>query len=778
MVLVGAGSALAVDAPAGLPGPELPDGLGVNIHFTDPRPGEIEQLAAGGFTWVRMDFGWGGIERKPGVYDFSAYDRLVATLAANHLRPLLILDYDNPLYDGGLSPHTDAGRDAFCRWVKAALEHFRGRGIVWEMWNEPNGGFWKPVAKVEDYVALARAVGATVRATAPAEVFIGPATSEIDMRFLEACFKGGLLEVWDAVSVHPYRQTAPETAAAEYRRLRELIARYAPAGRHPPILSGEWGYSSAWNGTDEARQGRFLPRQWLTDLANEVPLSIWYDWHEDGADPKEAEHHFGIVRHAYRAGQAEVYEPKPGYLAARAFTSQLRGFRFCRRLALERADDYALLFAKGDEVTLAAWTTSPTPHPISISASAGAFAVVDHLGQPQPAATAGSAGLILTVSEAPLYAAASQPNELLRVAAACPRLPLEFRVHAPGMVPISFHLANPLARPLEMAAGVGGPATPATVAPGASATATVTRPVSLRHGEALRATWTIAGLGSFAEDCEIVVSDPLEVTLAPALRRGDAAVLPVRILNPGGEAFGGSVALVDGEGLRSSGSAPFAFATGELEKTVDLSLVGMPTGAYRAGVVVRDGEATAFSLAPLRFQQLDDFARYDAAALAAAYAVLPDGDPKVASRQTLAPSPADADPAAPAGAVAIDYRFDKGWKFLRMAPKAEGPKPLPGEPTALGLWIRSDGSGNIIHVRVVDSTGQTFQPGNERLSWTGWRFVAFPCDGSGGHWGGANDGMVHYPLRLDTLFLLDQGDQHHEAQSTVRLAAPTLVYAR
>jgi hypothetical protein len=40
---------------ASLPGPAIPDGLGVNIHFTDPRPGEMEMLADAGFKFVRMD---------------------------------------------------------------------------------------------------------------------------------------------------------------------------------------------------------------------------------------------------------------------------------------------------------------------------------------------------------------------------------------------------------------------------------------------------------------------------------------------------------------------------------------------------------------------------------------------------------------------------------------------------------------------------------------------------------------------------------------------------
>src|SRR5438270_13822769 len=70
--------AVTVSLYADLPSTPLPNGIGVNIHFTDPRPGEMEMLAAAGFKWLRMDLGWSGIERNKGVYDFAAYDRLVA----------------------------------------------------------------------------------------------------------------------------------------------------------------------------------------------------------------------------------------------------------------------------------------------------------------------------------------------------------------------------------------------------------------------------------------------------------------------------------------------------------------------------------------------------------------------------------------------------------------------------------------------------------------------------------------------------------------------------
>lgn len=128
-------------AAAELPGPVVPDGLGVNIHFIDPQPGEMEMLAQAGFRWIRMDFIWGLTEPQKGIYDFAAYDRLMATLETNHIRAVFILNSSNPHYNDGLSPvsaeTTDEMRKAFARWAVAAVHHFRNRGVLWEMYNEP-----------------------------------------------------------------------------------------------------------------------------------------------------------------------------------------------------------------------------------------------------------------------------------------------------------------------------------------------------------------------------------------------------------------------------------------------------------------------------------------------------------------------------------------------------------------------------------------------------------------------------------------------------------------
>jgi hypothetical protein len=149
--------------------PTVEESLGVNIHFVDSRPGEVRMIADAGFRWVRTDFKWDVTERDRGRYDFSSYDRLLKELEANHLRALFILDYGNPLYTEGMSVRTAEARHAFAKWSVAAAKHFAGRGIVWEVFNEPNiPVFWPPDPDVQEYVALAAEVSRAFQAEAPA----------------------------------------------------------------------------------------------------------------------------------------------------------------------------------------------------------------------------------------------------------------------------------------------------------------------------------------------------------------------------------------------------------------------------------------------------------------------------------------------------------------------------------------------------------------------------------------------------------------------------------
>src|SRR5262249_9148647 len=84
---------------ADLPELVLPQGVGVNIHFVRGHERDLDLIAAAGFKFIRMDFGWGGIERKQGEYNWGDYDELTANLEKHGLRAIYILDYSNPLYE-------------------------------------------------------------------------------------------------------------------------------------------------------------------------------------------------------------------------------------------------------------------------------------------------------------------------------------------------------------------------------------------------------------------------------------------------------------------------------------------------------------------------------------------------------------------------------------------------------------------------------------------------------------------------------------------------------
>ncbi|MDR2706193.1 MAG: glycoside hydrolase family 5 protein [Planctomycetaceae bacterium] len=698
----------------------VPDGLGYNIHFTDAKAGEMEMLADSGATIIRMDLSWGGTERQKGMYDFSAFERLTDSLEKFKIRPLYILDYSNKFYDDGLSPHSEEGRTAFARWSAAAVLHFKDRGIIWEMYNEPNIGFWKPKPEPEKYILLALEVGRAIRAAAPNEIYIGPATSGIDLPFLEQCFKAGLLEYWDAVSVHPYRQTNPETVLAEYAKLRYLIDQYAPHGKKIPILSAEWGYSSAWQNYNDEIQGKMLPRQWLVNLAANVPISIWYDWHDDGKDPKEPEHHFGTTNHDYKKDAKPVYEPKQSYIAAKTFNETFNGFKYNKRLWIGDDHVYVFLFNKDNEIKLAAWTTIKEKEPINVSipCSPGKFSAISYLGEKLPDLTATEKGLTINVSDAPIYLTPLETNQALVEASRWTSLPLA--VYRDEEDPTTRLSRNANFQLLEKIQNV-----------------------------------------NFEQITNINMANPISIGLPIPIKNQLVTVFN----NPSGQPFSSvqlTIERTDGISVLET-VRTLELKRGETEKILTFPLKSMPKQEYKFFLDVNSKFKRFLSQT---MKLIDDFSSKNNETLSTDWGVYPDGDSKVGSEQKIE---------AVDGMVKITYKFDEGWKFVRFAPKGERAK-IEGQPKALGFLVYSDGSGNSVNIRYVDSTGQTFQVHGGRLkNNVTVHYFEFALDGSNAsHWGGANNGKITYPIRFDSIII--DGTRKACGPYSVMISSPVLSY--
>ncbi|HEV2425449.1 MAG TPA: cellulase family glycosylhydrolase [Terriglobia bacterium] len=743
------------------------DKLGVTIHFTVPQPGEIEALRATGVRWVRSDFNWTATEPSRGVYDFSAYDPLVADLQSAGLGAVFILDYVNPLYDHGLSPATEEARAAFARWAVAAIAHFRGRHILWEVYNEPNFHFWTPRPNTNDYIKLALAVGEAVRESAPDARLAGPASAAIDMPFLEACFKAGLLNYWSAVSIHIYTPGDPEGVANDLLQVRLLMRKYQPAGKVIPVIVTEWGYSSVWQGMDEQKQPEMLARGWLTQIANDEPLSLWYDW-ESGGDPRDPEQHFGLNGPPATANGSVAYPRKPAYRAARTLTRMLGDFRFNKRLTLEKPEDHMLLFSKGSEVRLAVWTTGP-PHEAVLPASAGSFQVTGLTGESLAAAVADRRGLTLTLTSQPQYLVPDAPNDLLAVAAAWQRLPTDIEMRKPGVLTLHVPLKNPLSKVERVRVrGAGGSSFGPTLKtdPGETADLTIRLQGALRSADPEPAglELEVRGLGSVAQSTMLVAENPLRATLLPVTRTS----LPVVITSLSRDGFDGLVAVTRGDGIHFRGnSTKVHLAPGPNSVTAELPFDRPPESAYEVGIrlIDEDGDAV-LEVAPSRFLAIGNLADYRLKA----------EGPQSSGSSLESALPPGGPPEPGMGALRLNYSLPPGGLSVGLTTTDPASAAIPGEPKALGFWLHGDGSGVLPYVTYVDSTGQIFANGGGPIDWKEWRYVLVFLDArQGSHSSGANDGVIHYPIRWDELLMLRNwsGKQIH---GTLYLTGPTLIY--
>jgi hypothetical protein len=277
-------------APAG--SLALTDGLGVAIHFTQDDKA-LDAAKAAGFTLVRMDLAWNWIETKVGVYDFSAFDALLASLDARGMKALFILDYGNPLHEDGpgWAPQSTATITAFGDYVQAAATHFAGRGVCYEVWNEPNLPiYWKPIPLPANYTRLCQEAITRAHAGDPTALVSTGGLSGFDFPFMRSIVALGAAQGAAAVGVHPYRKDCPETVSDELLLWRSVAG---------TAWSTEWGYDAAAL-PDVTTQGKWVVRELLAEKALGLPIAVDYEIQDDSSG------RFGILDASYADKPASV----------------------------------------------------------------------------------------------------------------------------------------------------------------------------------------------------------------------------------------------------------------------------------------------------------------------------------------------------------------------------------------------------------------------------------------------------------------------------------------
>jgi hypothetical protein len=340
-------------------------------------------------------------------------------------------------------------------------------------------------------------------------------------------------------------------------------------------------------------------------------------------------------------------------------------------------------------------------------------------------------GLTVRLTNAVQYLEPAAPDTVLKRAAAWERVPLEIAVHAPATVIVPQDQGYKHAKSMNRV--------PYHIEP-------MNRPQTASAEEFV---------GSFRVEqrTTILATNPLSVDVLPAVN----GRLCVRVLNPSGEACSGAIMPRSFKGFALEGgqSRPVKFNEGQTSADVVYDVQELQA-RYEVMFSLRNEDRNERVGDEIQSAVTSKFLRVDTGGVDG-WRVVADGDSKVESQQSL--SIEDGPGAFPLGkvgrAIKLTYAMSPGWKFLQVKPVSAEKKRIEGRPKRLGVWVYGDGSGNALRLRFVDSVGQTFQGSGPAVDFKGWTYVTLEMRGAGlTHWG-KGDGNIHYPIRWDTMLLLD-----------------------
>ena len=309
--------------------------VGVCTHFGQNK-GDVQAnlnlIQQLGVQSVRDEVFWQGVEHEKGHYAIPKNSELfVNAIVARGLKPLLSLDYGNPLYDRGDKPISDEAIEGYARYAEFVVRHFQGKVTMYEVWNEWNGGVGKTTpGTAATYVKVLKIVYPRLKAIDPNLIIIAGAVSGGGVRgpWLREMLEAGAMQAADAISFHQYIFSSngigklPETLRDNINRVEELARSYNN-NRDVPLLLTETGWPTNTGASSTSLQES-------GDLAAQTVLLLrslpflggvwWYDFQDDGTNPEKTEDNFGLVH--------IDLTPKPGFVQLATVNRWMMGAQF------------------------------------------------------------------------------------------------------------------------------------------------------------------------------------------------------------------------------------------------------------------------------------------------------------------------------------------------------------------------------------------------------------------------------------------------------------------
>lgn len=334
-------SVLLPGSPAAAEGTATRPAFGAQFHgmwssWDDAsRARYLDQLAASGATWVRLDVSWAMLQpTSRDAYDLKwgvpFVDRVVSMITARGLTPLVTLWLTPAWANNGAGPRTLPTDPAdYARAAGWAAQRWAGQVPAWEVWNEPNHPDFMVGADPVAYTRLLKAAYPAIKAANPAATVVYGGPSQNDSPWIAKTYAAGVKGSFDAMATHPYQAVAdlyPEAPddGTRYRfthlaSVHELMVQWGDG--HKPIWATEFGWSSHPNdgtesnwerGVTEAQQADYAVRA-LKLAASTMPYVTHMFWYTDRdfAASNAQNSNYGIFRNDLT--------PKPIYAALTAY---------------------------------------------------------------------------------------------------------------------------------------------------------------------------------------------------------------------------------------------------------------------------------------------------------------------------------------------------------------------------------------------------------------------------------------------------------------------------
>ncbi len=399
---------------------DLPDDSPFGIH-----KGDLTEWPAIGAKWNRLwDTGdtWNRYEKKRGEIQWEKLDEKVA-LAERHGVKLLYVFAYTPTWASSRpdeSHYTGPGAKAPPRdpadwqnFIRAVVSRYKGRMDAFEIWNEPNAGFFS--GNVDEYMELLKTGYAAAKQANPDCTVLGVSGTGGYLPWLrDICERGGL-NFMDAVSVHTYTTpSSPEQANLLGRMAgtRAIIAKY---GGQQPIWNTEVGI---WQ--PERENGRPLSEERIAAKAPEETKPNWKaGWpFRPVSEQAAAENCVRTYVLALASGTARLFwyawythsmpmlcddgSPRLMSVAYGGMTARLNGARYLKRVDLGAADLHLHLFARGRDHLAVAWAAGREERTIAFDTRRERVMVGDLWGN-DDARRVKDGRLTIKLSGAPVY---------------------------------------------------------------------------------------------------------------------------------------------------------------------------------------------------------------------------------------------------------------------------------------------------------------------------------------------------------------------------------------